>query len=262
MVMYLSRLFSAPAPPSQVIQQPSNSTNEINDEAGIVDEADLESQSQSQSQSQVQSPPGQAATPQRATAAAEPEPALSLAPPANASASAEAVPQFTVLTISNLLAQNSNLLAQNLEMSRQVERLREGDMERIKQELRAEIMVELRAEMQEALGKAVGGITKALDDLQPTPRPTPPAPPASLGRNHFHEEMRDLTEMDEDQMGLGMMNNDLEMQDDESDEDTGWSVDKGKDKEVDQSQGVDPNALRLGGPSFMAMDASSEAGNG
>jgi len=260
--MYLSRLFSAPAPPAQVIQQPSNSYNEINDEAGIFDEADLESQSQSQAQCQMRSPPAHPATTPKVTHAAEPEPSLSLAPPANASANAEAVPQFTVLTISNLLAQNSNLLAQNLEMSRQVERLREGDMERIKQELRAEIMVELRAEMQEALGKAVEGITKALDDLQPTPRPTPPAPAASLGRNHFREEMRDLTEINEDQMGLGMINSDLEMQGDESDEGAGWSVDEGKGKEVDQSQGVDPNALRLGGSSFMAMDASSEAENG
>jgi hypothetical protein len=195
------------------------------------------------------------------------------------------------MTISNLLAQNSTLLAQNLEMSRQIEKLRLWNgtddslgltMERIKEELRAE----LKNEMDRMVSKAVGEIVNTLGQLQRTPRPTPsaaasasPVHGGTLGPHEFSDMVTSQMESVDSQPSQSHPQ-DCQGEDDES---TGryWNLNqdaqtssaskaKGKGKEValhaeEQERGVDPNALRFERappiPSFSALDASSEVGD-
>jgi hypothetical protein len=162
--------------------------------------------------------------------------------------------QFTVMSISTLLAQNSNLLAQNLEMSRENERLRAAslqNMEEFKKGLKEEVQVMVR--------DAIKELVDTLGQLRPTPRPTPPSTGSGTGLGATTSQIG----LRMDRQDFGDLIHDHQENEEERPVRTESRKDKGKERVVDETGGgVDPNDLRILPPraTFLALDASPSVG--
>ena len=154
--------------------------------------------------------------------------------------------QFQIM-LSSILTQNSNLLAQNTEQARVIDRLSIclSEAEAGQKELREEMRGMFR------------GIMDILGGLKSTPAPSGrggAGTPVSSGSDvvpsitHVRDEFRDLIIQDQDQGdGFG----------EETSGEGYWSREKGKQRE--DGQGVDPNAIQR--RTFTSLDTPTDRGD-
>jgi len=250
MTSYISRVFSRPSlasqatpPPSQDLLAEPETAQETHDDLDHIE--NVHPNRRMTTSEEISSPPPTSQKPKRASSS-------SARQAVDHPAGTDQNSQFQVMTISTLLTQNSNLLAQNLEMSRENERLRASsmkDMETFKKELKEEVQGMVR--------DAIRGLVDTLGELRPTPRPTPPATGSGSGSGSGEPTFQMAPEME--RQDFSDLINDHQDTEDEESETTGANRDKGKRKAIGESGGgVDPNDLRLQPPraTFMALDAS------
>jgi hypothetical protein len=156
--------------------------------------------------------------------------------------------QFQIM-LSSILTQNSNLLAQNTEQARVIDRLSIclSEAEAGQKELREEMRGMFR------------GIMDILGGLKSTPAPSGSGgagTPVSSGSDvvpsmtQVRDEFRDLIIQDQDQnQGNGF--------EEETSREGYWSREKGKQKD---SQGVDPNIFQR--PNFTSLDTPTDRNGG
>lgn len=249
MTSYISRVFSRPSLASQATPPPSQdrlteheTAQETHDDLNHIE--NVHPNRGITTSEEISSPPPTSQKPPRASSS-------QLRQAVDHPAGTDQNSQFQVMTISTLLTQNSNLLAQNLEMSRENERLRASsmkDMETFKKELKEEVQGMVR--------DAIRGLVDTLGELRPTPRPTPPATGSGSGSGSGEPAFQMAPEMERQDFS-DLINDHQDTEDEESDN-TEANRDKGKRKAIGESGGVDPNDLRLQPPraTFMGLDAS------
>ena len=250
MTSYISRVFSRPSLASQATPPPSQdrlaeheTAQGTHDDLNHID--NVHPNRTITTSEEISSPPPASQKPPRASCSHSRQ---AVDHPAGTDQNS----QFQVMTISTLLTQNSNLLAQNLEMSRENERLRASsmkDMETFKKELKEEVQAMMR--------DAIRGLVDTLGELRPTPRPTPPATGSGSGSGSGEPTFQMAPEMERQDFS-DLINDHQDTEDEESDN-TEANRDKGKRKAISESGGgVDPNVLRPQPPraTFMGLDAS------